>query len=217
MLRLNFLQRSVDGSASVKWKRPRSYIVWTGSKPRVVVIQTFRLTVCLLMQQTFRALTESIVRFVCLHVTLKEYWFTENEEWINSTFFRSDICRELAFEGVFKDKALNKSIVRNVTVHDEELCQWKCFLDDTCKSYNLGPPQVREEGKRVCELSSSHHVLHPEHLVSRPGFIYRSSVVSLQQRDSISCKFIFLKEQHRKFLSITCHVMKAKVTLQPLG
>ena len=81
--------------------------------------------------------------------------------------------------GVFKDKAFNKSIIRNVIVQDEELCQWKCFLDDTCKSYNLGPPLVGEKGKRVCELSSSHHVSHPGYLVSRPGFIYRSSVVSL--------------------------------------
>ncbi|XP_020610701.1 putative vitellogenin receptor isoform X2 [Orbicella faveolata] len=89
---------------------------------------------------------------------------------------QSKLCRELAFVGVFKDKALNKGIVRNVTVQDEELCQWKCFLDDSCKSYNLGPPQVGEEGRRVCELSNSHHVLHPKHLVSRPGFIYRSSV-----------------------------------------
>ena len=90
-----------------------------------------------------------------------------------------ELCRELDFVGVFKDKAFNKSIIRNVTVQDEELCQWKCFLDDTCKSYNLGPPVVGEKGKRVCELSSSHHVSHPGYLVSRPGFIYRSSVVSL--------------------------------------
>ncbi|XP_078344938.1 uncharacterized protein LOC144630446 [Oculina patagonica] len=87
-----------------------------------------------------------------------------------------ELCRELNFVGVFKDKAFNKSIIRNVTVQDEELCQWKCFLDDTCKSYNLGPPHVGGEGKQVCELSSSHHVLHPEYLVSRSGFIHRSSV-----------------------------------------
>ena len=131
------------------------------------------------MQQTYRALTESIVRRISLFARNIKGIFTENEEWINSTSFPPELCRELAFVGVFKDKALNKSIVRNVTVHDEEMCQWKCFLDNTCKSYNLGPPRVGEEGKRVCELSSSHHVLHPEHLVSRPGFIYRSSVVSL--------------------------------------
>ena len=95
-----------------------------------------------------------------------------------SYFSYSEVCRKSAFVGVYKDKAFNKSIIRNVTVQDEELCQWRCFLYDNCKSYNLGPPEVGKEGKRVCELSSSHHVLHPEHLVSRPGFIYRSSVVS---------------------------------------
>ena len=145
-------------------------------------------------------------------IYLSAYWRwklanerAENQEWIYCHyFFRPELCRELAFVSVFKDKALNKGIVRNVTVQDEELCQWKRFLDDTCKSYNLGPPQVGEEERRVCELSSSHHVLHPEHLLSRPGFIYRYSVVSLSHRGSILCKIIFLNEQHRKVLNMVC-------------
>ena len=113
--------------------------------------------------------------------------FAENQKWIYNHVFSPEHCRELAFKGVVRDKALNKNIVRNVTVQNEELCQWKCFLDDTCKSYNLGPPQAGGEGKRVCELSSSHHILHPQHLVSRPGFIYRSSVVSRKHRSSRLC------------------------------
>ncbi|KAL9989000.1 hypothetical protein ACROYT_G003503 [Oculina patagonica] len=97
--------------------------------------------------------------------------------WLHCiTVETQELCRELNFVSSFSDRAFNKSIIRNVTVQEEDLCQWKCFLDDTCKSYNLGPPQVGEEGKRVCELSSSHHVLHPEYLVSRHGFIHRSSV-----------------------------------------
>ncbi len=104
-------------------------------------------------------------------------WCKNDQRFFMLLFFNLELCRELNFVGSFSDKAFNKSIIRNVTVQDEELCQWKCFLDDICKSYNLGPPQVGEEGKRVCELSSSHHVLHPEYLVSRPGFIHRSSVV----------------------------------------
>ncbi|KAJ7360215.1 hypothetical protein OS493_016842 [Desmophyllum pertusum] len=93
-------------------------------------------------------------------------------------------CRALDFVGAFKDKSLNKSIIKNVTIHDEEICQLTCFLEDTCKSYNLGPPVPQPTGegvvviKRVCELSSSHHVSHPDYLVSRPGFIYRPSAVS---------------------------------------
>ncbi|XP_078345545.1 uncharacterized protein LOC144631045 [Oculina patagonica] len=97
--------------------------------------------------------------------------------WLHCiTVETQELCRELNFVSSFSDRAFNKSIIRNVTVQDEELCQWKCFLDDACKSYNLGPPQVGEEGKRVCELSSSYHVLYPEYLVSRSGFIHRSSV-----------------------------------------
>ncbi|KAJ7360219.1 hypothetical protein OS493_016847, partial [Desmophyllum pertusum] len=93
----------------------------------------------------------------------------------------SERCRLLDFVGVFRDKSLNKSIIKNVTIHEEEICQLTCFLEDTCKSYNLGPPVPQPTGegvvviKRVCELSSSHHVSHPDYLVSRPGFIYRPS------------------------------------------
>ncbi len=117
-------------------------------------------------------------------------------------FFNPELCRELNFVGIFRDKAFNKSIIRNVTVQDEELCQWKCFLDDICKSYNFGPPQVGEEGKRVCELSSSHHVLHPEYLVSRPGFIHRSSVVRLLSRLEDSEDIYFSYQESKTETSI---------------
>ncbi|XP_058970039.2 epidermal growth factor-like protein 6 [Pocillopora verrucosa] len=85
-------------------------------------------------------------------------------------------CRVLFFEAAsFSDKVLNKSIIKNLTVKDEQLCQLRCFVEKTCKSYNLGPPDSGGEGKRVCELSSSHHVLHPDYLVSKSGFTYRPS------------------------------------------
>lgn len=87
-------------------------------------------------------------------------------------------CRVLFFEAAsFSDKVLNKSIIKNLTVKDEQLCQLRCFVEETCKSYNLGPPDSGGEGKRVCELSSSHHVLHPDYLVSKSGFTYRPSEV----------------------------------------
>lgn len=38
-------------------------------------------------------------------------------------------------------------------------------------SYNLGPKLVDDTHK--CELSNSDHVLHPEDLVGRDGFVYQ--------------------------------------------
>ena len=77
---------------------------------------------------------------------------------------------------MLEGKAFNKSIVKNITVKDENQCQLKCYFEVTCKSYNLGPP--RHDGRHVCELSSSHHVSSPDGLESRPGYIYRPSMVS---------------------------------------
>ena len=89
----------------------------------------------------------------------------------------ADCCRILLFREIYPDSAFNKSIIDNLTVDGEDQCQLSCYLQTGCKSYNLGP--VSEQGKRVCELSSSHYESQVSHLESRPGFIYRPSDVSL--------------------------------------
>lgn len=87
--------------------------------------------------------------------------------------FTEDCCRILLFREIYPDSAFNKSIINNLTVDGEDQCQLSCYLQTGCKSYNLGP--VSEQGKRVCELSSSHYESQVSHLESRPGFIYRPS------------------------------------------
>lgn len=84
-----------------------------------------------------------------------------------------DHCRLLKFGNVYPDSAFNKNIIKNFTVDSGDLCQIQCFLQYDCKSYNLGPPS--EQGKRVCELSSSLHVFHANHLAFRSGFTYHPS------------------------------------------
>ena len=100
-------------------------------------------------------------------------------KWIIFFLFLSlaDCCRILLFREIYPDSAFNKSIINNLTVDGEVQCQLSCYLQTGCKSYNLGP--VSEQGKRVCELSSSHYESQVSHLESRPGFIYRPSDVSL--------------------------------------
>ena len=88
----------------------------------------------------------------------------------------ADCCRVQHFREIYPDTAFNKSIIHNVTVDEEDQCQLRCYLQTDCKSYNLGP--LSQQGKRVCELSSSRYESHVSHLVSRPGFIYRPSEVS---------------------------------------
>ena len=50
-----------------------------------------------------------------------------------------------------------------------EACQRKCYLDERCGSYNLGPL----EGQiRTCELSDFDHVTFPDDVIPRKGFEY---------------------------------------------
>ena len=84
------------------------------------------------------------------------------------------------------DSSFVKSIFNNLTVDRRDQCRIKCFMDTRCKSYNIGPSQGDAE-KHVCELSSSSHLFHPNHLVSRPGFTYHPAKVSLCQ----PCPFAF--------------------------
>lgn len=97
-----------------------------------------------------------------------------------------------------------------------DLCQIQCFLQYDCKSYNLGPPS--EQGKRVCELSSSLHVFHANHLAFRPGFTYHPSTVSrkafcmyansrgITYLRKISCVFLRLLLQW--FSIIVCYYLQ---------
>lgn len=87
----------------------------------------------------------------------------------------TDRCRTVQFKKVYPDSYFNKSIIKISSVQSEENCQLECYFHAACKSYNLGPPT--EQG-RVCELSSSRHIFHSDHLIKRSNFIYVPSVVS---------------------------------------
>jgi len=60
---------------------------------------------------------------------------------------------------------------------DNEFCQVKCYLEQTCLSYNLGT--MGSGDKFVCELSDSDHYQNPEDLVFKKGFSYHPAVVSI--------------------------------------
>ncbi|XP_068682535.1 sushi, von Willebrand factor type A, EGF and pentraxin domain-containing protein 1-like isoform X2 [Montipora foliosa] len=57
---------------------------------------------------------------------------------------------------------------------DNDFCQMKCYLEQTCLSYNLGT--MGSGDKFVCELSVSDHYQHPEDLVFKKGFSYHPAV-----------------------------------------
>ena len=48
-------------------------------------------------------------------------------------------------------------------------------MEDTCVSVNVGPPS--KNGLRVCQLSDSDHIQHPNDLKPQEGYQYWSTKV----------------------------------------
>ena len=79
------------------------------------------------------------------------------------------------FSAAYSHSSFSKNIIENLTVLRKDKCQISCFIEISCKSYNVGP-STSENNKRVCELSSSTYIFHQNHLVPRPGFTLLPSV-----------------------------------------
>lgn len=66
-------------------------------------------------------------------------------------------------------------LLKNITVKIDSICLTQCFKEANCMSFNLGP---LVDGNHECELSNSDHVMHPNDLEHRAGFVYQSFEVS---------------------------------------
>nr|XP_058962443.1 ALK tyrosine kinase receptor-like isoform X1 [Pocillopora verrucosa] len=83
-------------------------------------------------------------------------------------------CRSLRFGQPDNGFALQGHLLRNITLKmGNELsgdCRYECLMESNCVSVNVGPPD--KNGLRVCQLSDSDHIQHPEHLTAQEGFLY---------------------------------------------
>ena len=84
-------------------------------------------------------------------------------------------CRVMQFRPPTPGRSLAGHVIRRLLVDSGTACEANCFDDDDCMSVNLGP---KNQGKHLCELSSSDDNLHPEGLRERSKFIYKSVRVS---------------------------------------
>ncbi|KAL9973366.1 hypothetical protein ACROYT_G019817 [Oculina patagonica] len=99
----------------------------------------------------------------------------------------SDVCRKVHFFYPVDGKALVGHVIKTVQVNSDDDCQFRCYREHQCLSYNLGPYQV--DGQ-TCELSNSDHIRHPDDLVPMPGYIYRGTenrCSSSQCKNNASC------------------------------
>jgi len=77
----------------------------------------------------------------------------------------------MAYLDCQQNKTLTGHVIKTslVPVPALKMCQSKCFEDDKCVSYNLGPV---EGGIRTCELSAADHWMRPIFLFDKQGSEY---------------------------------------------
>ena len=86
-------------------------------------------------------------------------------------FSYSGGCKTLEFQSHVSQKALKGHVIKSVQVTSDGSCMDECFAETRCASYNLGPFQG---DLRICELSDSNDVLHPEDLQQQHGYLFRA-------------------------------------------
>ena len=69
---------------------------------------------------------------------------------------------------------MSKHVIDKFDVSDEDRCQLRCYLEDSCFSYNFGPSGG---GVHKCELNNGDSASHPTDLVQRKGWVYRTAEV----------------------------------------
>ena len=95
------------------------------------------------------------------------------------SFLETGGCRGIRFTPHSFGEALEGHVIKTLEVVDYlGNCQLKCVLTDYCVSINLGPAQPN--GMRMCELSNSDHIRHPEDLKPRAEFAYSATKVQIK-------------------------------------
>ena len=70
-----------------------------------------------------------------------------------------------------------KQIYLSMGIKPDSDCKNRCLMENTCVSVNVGPPS--KNGFRVCQLSDSDHIQHPDDLKPREGYQYWASKVGI--------------------------------------
>lgn len=114
---------------------------------------------------------------ICRHIFVKlksvVFFFKD----IINIIITLDACRVLKFTKAEEGRYLEHHVIQSILVDDNDFCQMKCYVEQTCSSYNLG--SLESGDKFVCELSDSDHYQHPGDLVFKKGFSYHPAVVSI--------------------------------------
>ena len=97
---------------------------------------------------------------------------------------QSDL-KAVNFANVIAGYRLNGSVIREIEVDSERLCQFACVDEERCLSYNFGPTNGTNTTKRnterfVCQLSNSDRFAGFANFAYDKEFIYKGRQVNLK-------------------------------------
>lgn len=89
------------------------------------------------------------------------------------------------FANVIAGYKLNGSVIREIEVNSERLCQFACVDEERCLSYNFGPTNGTNTTKKnaarfVCQLSNSDRFVGLANFAYDKEFIYKGRQVNLK-------------------------------------
>ena len=91
------------------------------------------------------------------------------------------LCRSLMFEKPVGEHALQQHVFKQIYlttgIEPYSDCKNRCLMENICVSMNVGPPS--KNGLRVCQLSDSDHIQHPDDLKPREGYQYWATKVRI--------------------------------------
>ena len=85
------------------------------------------------------------------------------------------VAEQYLYFHFFLDHALLGQVMETVNVTDEFECHRKCIQNNTCKSFNVHPPESNPI-KKTCEMNNQTRQMKPKHYKKKIGSSYHGSV-----------------------------------------
>ncbi|KAL9971198.1 hypothetical protein ACROYT_G023695 [Oculina patagonica] len=80
-------------------------------------------------------------------------------------------CRQVEINPAIEDHTLVGHVFKSILIQDSSACEVNCFMEGDCVSFNV---KLQQDGKYLCNLSNSDHVVHPGDLKEEQGAVYTS-------------------------------------------
>lgn len=134
--------------------------------------------------------------------------------YLTVTRAHSDECRTIELMPHIKDKILESHAIRTLAVLNEDVCEFSCYREPNCVSYNYSP---EESGIQSCDLNDrNHEQVANADLVPKYGSIYRAFLSPCQNStclNNATCQTGFTSKGYRCLCSQGYHGQHCEIDI----